>query len=180
MERTGAGGVNDYATTGSGSVTITSGPVKTIVTTSESHTLSARVVIGEIIRFRLTYQIPEGTGLNFRLQDNLPTGLRFRHDNTAMAVLVSNDFRIVSSDFPPAGDPTLYAPGNETSVGTIVPTFILPDSAISSSPTNRNTDTYGSGSDVYFWFGDLLNNDRDRGSGIRRGGVQCARRKHRR
>jgi len=165
VERTGIGGVNDYITIGEGSVSITGSPTKSIVSTSESHTgfVSGyeRVVIGEIVRYRLVYQIAEGTALNFRLQDDLLAGLRFIDDGTAMATLVSNDAGIVSSDFDPLTNPSLYVTGNEANVGAIVPTFALPDAAVSSSPTDPNADIYNSGSDVYFWFGDLVNNDRD-------------------
>jgi len=141
VERTGIGGVNDYITIGEGSVSITGSPTKSIVSTSESHTgfVSGyeRVVIGEIVRYRLVYQIAEGTALNFRLQDDLLAGLRFIDDGTAMATLVSNDAGIVSSDFDPLTNPSLYVTGNEANVGAIVPTFALPDAAVSSSPRKR-------------------------------------------
>jgi LPXTG-site transpeptidase (sortase) family protein len=162
VERTGTGGVNDYTTSGYGEVTITGSPTKTIVSTSEAHTAfvsgSERVVIGEVVRYRLAFQLAEGTALNFRLEDDLYPGLRFIDDGTARAALVSNDVGITSSTL---SDPALFVTGNEISLASVVPTYALPDNAVSSSPSDPNADTYNSGTNVYFWFGNLVNSDRD-------------------
>ncbi|MEJ2011795.1 MAG: sortase [Anaerolineales bacterium] len=162
IERSGAGGVDDYAASGDGIVTITSGPTKTIATTSEPSSGfvsgSERVVIGEIVRYRLAFQLAEGTAVNFRIEDDLYPGLLFLDDGTAMAVLVSNDAGITSSTL---SDPALFATGSEANLASIVPSFVLPDNAVSSSPSNRSADNYASGSNVYFWFDTLVNSDRD-------------------
>jgi len=56
--------------------------VKNIVATSEKHTsdvitpLPLPVVIGEIVRYRLTFNVPEGTG-SLVVHDALPAGLKF-------------------------------------------------------------------------------------------------------
>ena len=168
VERTGnaggpGGGVNDYRAVGTAQVTIFSQPTKSIVTTSEGHTGLAggydRLTIGEIVRYRMVFQLAEGTAADFQLRDLLPPGLRFRADNTAKVALVSNDLLggITSSTLSGSG---LAVSGNETTVATITPTFELPDNAVSTSPTVED-DTYVSGTDPYFKFGDLANADRD-------------------
>ena len=175
VERTGTGGVNDYITNGDGVVTITSGPTKSIVSTSEAHTGNVggteRVALGEIVRYRLVFQLAEGTAANFQMADLLPAYLQFMdpHDpliiGDVRAALVSDDPAggITSSTLPPvdgSGNP-LYISGDETTISSITPTYLLPDDAVSSSSANPNADSYGSGTDPYFWFGTLTNNDRD-------------------
>ena len=50
---------------------------KCIQATSELHTTTPDAAIGEIVRFRLITVIPEGTTLNFQIQDLLPVGLTY-------------------------------------------------------------------------------------------------------
>ena len=164
-ERIGTGvAPNTYRGTDTATVTVFSTPVKSIIDTSEAHTGlvsgAERLAIGEIVRYRLVYRISEGVAANFRLEDDLPAGLLFLDDNTAMAALVSDDVGLSSSTLSGAG---LIVAGNELTVGTIRPTFVLPDNAASSDATNPNLDTYvaGAGTNVFFWFGDLTNADRD-------------------
>ncbi|HFQ94343.1 MAG TPA: isopeptide-forming domain-containing fimbrial protein, partial [Anaerolineae bacterium] len=61
-------------------------PVKALVSTSEAHTVdngnNTRVAIGEIVRYRLTAVVPEGTMTNFEFEDRLPGGLLFLNDGT--------------------------------------------------------------------------------------------------
>ncbi len=164
-ERIGTGvAPNTYRGTDTATVTVFSTPVKSIIDTSEAHTglVSGveRLAIGEIVRYRLVYRIAEGMAANFRLEDDLPAGLLFLDDNTAMAALVSNGAGLSSSTLAGAG---LIVSGNETTVAGIRPTFVLPDNAVSSDATNPNLDAYvaGAGTNVFFWFGDLTNADRD-------------------
>jgi LPXTG-site transpeptidase (sortase) family protein len=168
-ERTGADGVggalNDYASQGSAALTINStAPQKSIVATSEASTgvqgapPVERLVIGEIVRYRLQVQWPEGTSLNAMLFDNIPAGLQFLNDGTAKAAFVCNSGCITSSNPLIGASPVIS--GNETTIGSITPSFVLPDDAVSSSPT-ANNDAYGSSTDVYFKFSNLVNNDSD-------------------
>ncbi len=78
-ERTGAGGVDDYADTGSATVAITpAAVVKTLVTTSASHTTAADVTIGETATFDILATLPEGSiPSGFTVIDLLPNGLRY-------------------------------------------------------------------------------------------------------
>ena len=164
-ERIGTGvAPNTYRGTDTATVTVFSTPVKSIIDTSETHTGLVtgleRLAIGEIVRYRLVYRIAEGVAANFRLEDDLPAGLLFLDDNTAMAALVSNGAGLSSSTL--AG-PGLIVSGNETTIAGIRPTFVLPDNAVSSDATNANLDNYvaAAGTNVFFWFGDLTNADRD-------------------
>jgi LPXTG-site transpeptidase (sortase) family protein len=60
--------------------------VKSIVATSESSTTIQgsyeRVAVGEIIRYRLTTTLPEGTWNNFQIVDALDTGIQFLNGAT--------------------------------------------------------------------------------------------------
>ncbi len=142
-------------------VTITPpAPQKSLISTSEAHTGivlgTERVTIGEIVRYRIFTNVPEGAATNLQLHDQLPTGLTFRNDGTAKASFVSNGPGMTSSTL--AG---LFPNVNGNSgLGAAAPTFILPDNAISSL-TGSNNDTYDSGTYVFFKLGNVTNNDRD-------------------
>jgi fimbrial isopeptide formation D2 family protein/uncharacterized repeat protein (TIGR01451 family) len=148
---------------------------KAIVATSEAHTASCPgfpactgtwpVAIGEIVRYRLIAQIPEGTLPNMRLSDGLPNGLTFLNDSSARVVFVADGAGITSSTLSGAG---LSAAGNETTVASVTPTFALPDTAVSASDstnianyTTNNNDTYNTGTDPIFKFGNVVNSDND-------------------
>ncbi len=87
---TSAGAHNDHSATDTGDVTINSPiPVKEILTTSEAHTSDSEdgsvgnerpLVVGEIMRYRLTSTIPEGTSTNFQIVDTLSAGLALVQD----------------------------------------------------------------------------------------------------
>ena len=163
-ERIGTGvSPNTYRATDTAVVTVTSVPVKTIVTTSEAHTGFSsgfeRLTIGEIVRYRLQMPLPEGTAVNLQLSDVLPAGLQFLNDDTAMAVFVSNGPGITSSTLSgPPVPPGLIVSGNETTIAGIQPTYVLPGSAVSDP---GGTDVYGDGTDPYFSLGTVTNDDRD-------------------
>jgi uncharacterized repeat protein (TIGR01451 family)/fimbrial isopeptide formation D2 family protein len=156
-ERTGntsdpGGIVNDN--TNSGLVNFTVNNVtttKTIISTSESHTTNTggtdRLAIGEIARYRLVTQIPEGEILNFRILDNLPTGLQFLNDNTAR-VGFSSDGNLVSSIAAFSGCNQIG------SSNTITPGCVIPSGQITGG-------TFGSGTDPTFALGTIQNTDND-------------------
>ncbi len=163
-ERTGAdgllnsGALNDYQVQASADVTVNNvQPVKSIVSTSEAITGTVggteQVVIGEIVRYRAEVQIPEGSSPNFQIVDLLPTGLQFLDDGTAMVAFVANTSGAgagVESSTLGTGPQQV---GDETTLSSITPTYVLPGTAISGGAS--------SGDDVTFSLGDLTNNDSD-------------------
>jgi uncharacterized repeat protein (TIGR01451 family)/fimbrial isopeptide formation D2 family protein len=161
----GCGGTNnDYTASDPATVTVTVSLAKSIVATSEDSTGSQsgtqRLVIGEIVRYRLQVRWPEGTSADAMLRDNLPTGLQFLNDNTAQVAFVCNGGEACLASSNPLIGSSPVVSGNETTVASITPSFVLPDDAVSSSATTNN-DTYGSGTDPYFKFSDLVNSDND-------------------
>jgi LPXTG-site transpeptidase (sortase) family protein len=129
-------------------------PSKSLVTTSEGFTgavaSTERVAIGEMIRYRLSTKLPEGSLTNLQLTDDLPNGLQFLNDNTTKVAFVCNGSPgcISSSTLSGAG---LVIGGNSDSIS---PTFDLPGAATSGGP-------FGSGTNVTFSFGNLTNSDSD-------------------
>ncbi|PWH17984.1 MAG: hypothetical protein DDG59_07150, partial [Anaerolineae bacterium] len=184
-ERTGADGVggalDDYASQGSAALTINStAPQKYLVATSEAHTGdpsdgTLRVTIGEIVRYRLVVQLPEGTSPNFQILDMLPldiypTGLIFLDDGTAKAAFVSNGAGITSSNYGPLPIPAItdsdcFLSGNSADATTpAIPAACapLPDNNVASNMDDwQDLDNFTPGADVAFKLGTLVNNDND-------------------
>ncbi len=177
-ERTGADGVggalNDYAAQDSATVTVNNTqPQKYLKATSESFTGdpgdgTPRVAIGEIVRYRLVVQIPEGTSDNFQIQDLLPPGLIFLDDGTAKAAFVSNGgitSSSVGTAVPAITDPDCFLTGSSADGTTpAIPSTCSPlaDGNVSAtSNVDQDDDTFGTGTDVYFRLGKLVNNDSD-------------------
>ena len=73
-------------------------PTKSLISTSETHTAGTNASIGEMVRYRLSVEVPEGTMNDFQLHDQLPNGLTFLDDGTAMVAFVSNGGGITSTD----------------------------------------------------------------------------------
>ncbi len=126
-------------------------PLKSIVSTSNPGTAGSNLSIGEVARFRIIVSLPDGTLPSLVLQDQLPAGLVFLDDGTAAVSLVSQSGNAVTSS-------TLAGPGIGGTSTSTAPTFLLPDSAISSSLT-ADVDAYGSGTDVYFKLGNITNSE---------------------
>lgn len=139
---------------------------KSIVETSESHTGfvsgTERVVVGEIIRYRLEAHWPEGTSTDVYFDDNIPTRLQFINDDTATIAFVSNDTGLTSStvDQLSCSSGTLAVTGDESTIASITPDCLLADAFISDNSTT-NSDSYGNGTDVFFLLGDITNADND-------------------
>ena len=159
VERSGddgeGGAVDDYEDVDDTPASITvrnPDPTKTLVATSESHTAGNRVAVGEIARYRIAWQIPEGQTTDLNFLDRIPNGLVFLDDGTAKLAFVSND----PSGGLSSGDPALSGPGLDISgdSGAVTPTFVIPAGAI--SPAG-----FDSGTDVTFDLGTVTNNDRD-------------------
>lgn len=150
VERTGSRtGPNDYYLDAAATVDIIAAPGKTIVTTSEPFTGTdgsrERLTIGEIVRYRLSVDIPEGTSTAFQIQDELPRGLLLLDVDQVMLSFSAD------ADVTEAAD--LAGADNDA----IPPTFVLPAGRIATSfASNRET--------VTFSLGDLINNDNDAGA----------------
>lgn len=169
-ERTGAGGVDDYAR--SDPATLTVNPVtnvKSLIATSEAHTSDAasppRVAIGEIIRYRLVITIPESTLTNLQIDDNLPGGLLFLDDGTARVAIVA-DTDYAASNVGTLPIPAISTACRVTSVPASPPITNLPcalaDANVgSSNSTSTDPDTYAGSTDPQFKLGTLVNNDSD-------------------
>lgn len=131
-------------------------PSKSIVSTSEAFTGSVagtpRAAIGEIVRYRLVTQIPEGAATNFRLIDNLPAGLTYINDGTTSIAFVSTSgSSLTSSTLSGVG---LDFVGDATNIASITPTFTLPGGAILGG-------AFATGTDPTFVFGNLTNSESD-------------------
>ncbi|QDU19434.1 SdrD B-like domain-containing protein [Urbifossiella limnaea] len=143
--------------TDTATVTVPTAGTKSIVSTSEASTSEAgtgttgspRVVaVGEVVRYRLAFQLAEGTATNFQLRDNLPTGLTFLNDGSARVAFVSNGGGISSTTLAGAG---LAVTGAS---GAVVPTFTIPPGAITGG-------SFVTGTDPLFSLGTLTNTDSD-------------------
>ncbi|MCS6843285.1 MAG: isopeptide-forming domain-containing fimbrial protein [Caldilineales bacterium] len=133
---------------------------------------------GEIVRFRLVAQIPEGTLPDFALFDSIPAGMRFINDNTVRVAFVANGGGITSAaaGSGAAAVPALAGAGlNLTGSGDNVSALSLAvggpnglligegtsfDANVSSSRT-ADSDTYADDTDVWFRLGTLTNSDSD-------------------
>lgn len=124
------------------------GLTKSLVRTSEPGTPGSQLTIGEIARYRLVVELPEGQTPNFAITDLLPPSLQYVHDLTATLAFVANGAGISSSLASLAG---AGVAGNELNLGSLVPTFVLPPTVL--SPSNGDDPTWS--------LGDLVNADRD-------------------
>ena len=127
-ERTGAGGLNDYADSDSSSFDIAD-PFfsKSLEATSAAHTSGSNLAIGEVVTFGLYVTLPEGATPSLQIIDDLPLGLEF----------VTGSAQVITETSPPAPCGTLTADFN----GTLpAPTITAPG---------------GSGGDVTFDFGPI-------------------------
>jgi fimbrial isopeptide formation D2 family protein/uncharacterized repeat protein (TIGR01451 family) len=176
-ERTGAdgpgGALNDYAATGSVAFIVpTVTPGKALIATSEAHTSGSNVAIGEIVRFRIAIGGPEASVYAFSLVDRLPQGLTFLNDGSARFVFIADNNITTAGvyDVAPVSCPAISPAGVTTLADVLNPATLLSssinctfgDSNISSNET-VNQDVYASGTDVFFRFGNLSNNDNDAG-----------------
>lgn len=129
---------------------------KLFVVTSEPGTddlaSPPRVAIGEIVRYRLALQIPEGQISDLNLRERLPASLQFLDDGTATAAFVSNGGGIGSSTL---GIPNVSGSASDlASIPSTDLTFAIPGTAISGGP-------FSPGTDPRFNLGDVTNGDSD-------------------
>lgn len=162
-ERTGAGGMgtdasvlNNYAALDATAVTIKiPANSKSIVATSEGSTSGTSVAVGEIVRYRLVVQLPEGTSPDLQIVDLLPAGLMFLNDGTAAYGFVAASNTTLSS--------SVLGTSDYLASLAATPTSGFADDEISTS-SSLNQDVYGNGTDVRFKFGTVVNNDTANGT----------------
>ena len=122
---------------------------KGIQTTSELHTTpqaapqggTVDAAIGEIVRFRLIAVIPEGTTLNFQIQDLLPVGLTYIGNPSV--VFVTNAGPVTS---PPSYWPTVTGDEITYGMGCAGPPFPINNPDVAIHPF-----TFGVGQDPIFF-----------------------------
>ncbi|HIK30019.1 MAG TPA: isopeptide-forming domain-containing fimbrial protein, partial [Oscillatoriales cyanobacterium M4454_W2019_049] len=159
----------DYEVTSTGTVLIENvSPVKSIVGSSEAETSNTKtnaegnvitddVAIGETVTFRLVVGLSEGTINGLKLQDNLPDGLQFVNGSARVALVNTDTNNLSTSDAGLSG--AIVA--NETDA--FVPTVAFPDANVSTTASG-NDDNYGSGTDIFFSFGNVTNTGTNAGS----------------
>ncbi len=139
------GEVEDYV------VQIVAKPVKSVVATSEAHSTDNSLAVGEIVRYRLVTQIPEGLLTNFTVTDHLPDHLRFLDDGTVKVALISNGGITPALDAV-NGIANIQIEGSSAVAPHADAT--LPSSQILGGP-------FASGTNPVFVLGDLHNGDDD-------------------
>lgn len=164
-DETDPGGVlNDYRATDPGTVVVTSQvPVLTLVASSEPGSAGTTVVPGEVLRYRMVVQLPEGTAAGAEIRPILPPGLRFVNDGTTTIAFVANGAGIDSSSL--AGPQFDLAGGgaDAAAIAGLAPLRVLPGSAIVDAggvPIAPGT-VMGAGTAPRLLLGDLDNADRD-------------------
>ncbi|QDV81992.1 hypothetical protein TBK1r_09170 [Stieleria magnilauensis] len=136
-----------------------------ILATSEAHTRftsgSERVAIGEVIRYQLVVEIPEGTLPDLVIRDRLRSGMRYLDDGTATLAFLS-DAGISSANGSARLPVGLGGAANSFGGTVISPTFALPDVNVgSTSSLNTDIDSYNNGTDPQFKLGTIVNRDND-------------------
>lgn len=147
-----AGTPDNYAASGDGDVTILfNAPVLSVDSTSEASN-GGDATVGEIVRYRFVVRVPESTTNDFIVRPDIPTGMQFLNDGTATIAFVSDGG--LSSDSGTLTGGALAITGDETTVGTDEPTFVI-------NGANINAGANGSGDDVSFELGMITNADND-------------------
>ena len=92
------GEVEDYQ------VQLLPAPIKSVADTSEAHTTGNDLAIGEIVRYRITAPVPEGSVTNLTITDLLPAGLQYLDDGS-LTVTPVTDSPFITSTFAVNGGP---------------------------------------------------------------------------
>ncbi|MDJ0595697.1 MAG: isopeptide-forming domain-containing fimbrial protein [Pleurocapsa sp. MO_226.B13] len=146
---------NDYSASASGNVQIDPlVPTKTLRSTSETATSTeSEVTIGEIVRYRLAVEIPEGETAGFTITDDLPAGLTYI-GNPKLA-FVADGTGTTSGVY--SDDPNILNNPQVTDSSFTNPTYDLTTGITDASGDS----TFTSGEDVTFSLGNITNADDD-------------------
>ncbi len=90
--------------------------VKTLVGTSEAHTVGSDVAIGEIVRYRIVVTVPQGTAKNLTIVDVLPAGLEFVNDGTATLQFVADSVFTAGGALTDAHNQAIFLPAGAIAV----------------------------------------------------------------
>ncbi|MBV7327284.1 DUF11 domain-containing protein [Chloroflexi bacterium TSY] len=161
-ERTGdtshiGGEINDYrvedrtiigqSTPAAAKSIVATSVLETAITATKTHQSGIeQVAIGEIIRYRLSAQIPEGTNSVFELIDQLPEGLTYLSDGTQRIAFVADQSGFGSGVLE--GDELVKLGAD----GTVTPTFALPEEVVAYDTVSHR---------MSIRLGEIINQDQD-------------------
>lgn len=130
VERTGAGGVNDYFDDDQATLDIVPTELsKRFVEGSATHTTGTALTIGEVGTFEVTVTLPEGDLGEVVVTDTIPTGLAY----------VANSLTVDASGFDGVlGTPTVATDGGS---GALTVAFDGDGAGVSTSPTTGTAGT---------------------------------------
>lgn len=132
--------------------------VKTVVATSEDSSSESgaprNVLIGEIVRYHLVMDLPEGTTTNLQLIEGIVANMAYMNDGTTRIAFVCNSGAACASSSTAAIGSNPVISGNSSNV---TPAFVLPAGSISGGSGNP----FGDAVDPIFSLGNVTNNDND-------------------
>lgn len=132
-------------------------PVKSVVSTSEDSTTGTSVAIGEVVRYQLVLEMPEGTTANLQILDNIVGNLAYLNDGTTRVAFVCNSGAACASSSVAAIGSSPVISGNAATT----PTFGLPAAAIANNDGGATGNPFPDGHDPMFSLGTVTNNDND-------------------
>ena len=148
------GGTGNTSTSKLGVVTA----VKTVVATSEDSSSEAgaprSVLIGEIVRYHLVLDLPEGTTTNLQVIEGIVANMAYMNDGSTRIAFVCNSGAACASSSTGTIGSVPVISGNTSSV---TPAFVLPAVSVSGGSGNP----YGDAVDPIFSLGNVTNNDND-------------------
>ncbi|MDP1546138.1 MAG: SdrD B-like domain-containing protein, partial [Anaerolineales bacterium] len=131
--------------------------VKSVVATSEDATSGTNVAIGEIIRYRLVIELPEGVTSDLQVLENVVSNMSYLNDGTTTVAFIcdSGPTCASSSDGTIGTTPVIIGSAPAT------PTFILPADAITNADGGAVTNPFPHGDNPLFSLDTITNNDND-------------------
>ena len=136
FERTGrptdpGGTLNAYRAVDGASVSSAGpAPVLSLVASSEPGSSGSTVVPGEVLRYRMVVQLPEGVVPGVELRPVLPAGLRFVNDGTVTVGFVADGAGIDSSTLAGTRIDLVGGGADASAIASLRPVQVLPGSAI--------------------------------------------------
>ena len=132
--------------------------IKSVVGSSEDFTSGTNVAIGEIVRYRLVFELPEGTTTNLQVLDNIVTNLRYLNDGSTRVAFVCNSSAACATSSTASIGSNPVISGNGSNVAA---TFALPAATITNNSGGATASPFPSGDDPLFSLGNITNSDSD-------------------